>query len=304
MRNIIFYCTLIMLCMPVINVSAAEKSKILIQIDAARTSIDAATPKVGDNKTAAGDLDQARTLLKQAEATYEKGRPLFGIGDLKPEVEQNVSHLIGLSELAVQLADIHLATARSESELGAIEKQLASVKAKVKLFEDRKAEIERLKTEVAKYQAAVKELETLKTENQKLNAQLSTLTTEKNELNKKNESLAVELAKFLPQNDKKPIDQVNQSTGKNGAVNAATSDLTAPASKPQEPETTPPKPETESTPSPKATDSESKAAQTPDAIQPATSTESPTPAETVPPNPGVEPPSEPLPATDTSVTPP
>lgn len=297
MKNIIFYCTLAMLCMPVINVSAAEKSKLLIQIDAARTSIDAATPKVGDNKTAAGDLDQARTLLKQAEATYEKGRPLFGIGDLKPEVEQNVRHLIGLSELAVQLADIHLATARSESELGAIEKQLASVKAKVKLFEDRKAEMERLKTEAAKYQTAVKDMETLKAENDKLNAQLRTLTTERNELNKKNELLAVELAKFLPQNEKKPIDQVNQSTGNIDPVTAATNNLTAPAPKPQAPETTPPKQETESTPAAQVPASESNSTQTTDAIQPTTSTESPTPAETVPS-------SEPLPATDASVTPP
>ncbi len=236
MRNIIVCGVCSILCLSVINVSAAEKGKALIHIDAARVAIEAATPKVGDNKAATADLELARASLKKAEDAYEKGKPMFGMGDIKPELEQIIKHFTGLTELAVSLADTHLAKARAEAELEPIEKQLTVAKAKVKLFEDRKAEIEQLKVEAAKYQAVAKELETLKADKEKITARLDALITDKSDLAKKNEALTSEIARLSALRDTPETPKAKPAV-KNDAAPVATPGVVPPPA----PALTPPK---------------------------------------------------------------
>lgn len=174
----------IMVCMAVFNADAAGKGKASSQIDAARGMIEGIAAKVGDNKAAAADLEQARTLLRKAEEALEKGRALFGFGDLKPEAEQEIKHYTEMTELAVSLAASRIEKSRAETELEGLDKQLAAVKAKVKLFEDRKAELEKLRKDAAKCQTAAKELEAVKAEKAQLAAQVEQLLAERGQADK------------------------------------------------------------------------------------------------------------------------
>lgn len=167
---------------------AAEKSKILSQIDATRAAVDALAGKVGENREAASSLEQARMSLKKASEIYGKGRQVLGInigfGDLKPEAETEISNYLGTADSALATAASRLEIAKAASELEAIDKQLESVKAKVKVFDDRKAELEKLKAEAAKCQAVSKELETLKSEKSSLAMQVELLMAERNKAEK------------------------------------------------------------------------------------------------------------------------
>lgn len=174
----------IMVCMAVFNADAAGKGKASSQIDAARGMIEGIAAKVGGNKAAAADLEQARALLRKAEESLEKGRALFGFGDLKPEAEQEVKHYTEMTELAVSLAASRIERSRAETELEGLDKQLAAVKAKVKLFEDRKAELEKLRKDAAKCQTAAKELETIKAEKAQLASQVEQLLAERGQADK------------------------------------------------------------------------------------------------------------------------
>jgi uncharacterized protein involved in exopolysaccharide biosynthesis len=68
--------------------------------------------------------------------------------------------------------------------LEAIEKQFATVKAKLKLFEDRKAELERLRLEVAACRKMSNDFEVVKLEKANLAAQVDQLNSERSRADK------------------------------------------------------------------------------------------------------------------------
>ncbi|MBI5484897.1 MAG: hypothetical protein HY888_10605 [Deltaproteobacteria bacterium] len=186
---------------------AAEKSAILLKLDASRAAVEALAGKIGENREAATDLEQARAFLKKATDAHEKGRQLLGFsiggfGTLKPEAEEEIKGYLEMSELSVTTAASRLEKTRAANELETIEKQLTTVKAKVKVFEDRKAELEKLKADAAKCATAAREVETLKAEKISLAAQVEKLTAERGasgkssaeqaELQRKNEEMKAE----------------------------------------------------------------------------------------------------------------
>jgi chromosome segregation ATPase len=158
------------------GVFAAEKSKILLQLESSQASVDSLAGKVGENREASTSLEKARASLKKASDIFAKGRQMLGFnigfGDLKPEAEEEIKSYLQISDISVATATSRLEKTRASAELETIDKQLASVKAKVKIFEDRKIELEKLKADAAKCQTASKELETLKSENARLSGQI------------------------------------------------------------------------------------------------------------------------------------
>lgn len=183
---------------------AAEKSKILAQLDASRAAAEALTGKIGENREAAAVLEQARISLKKASDIYEKGRSILGFGNLKPEAEEEISKYLEISDTIVATATSLLEKARASSELEIIDKQLASVKTKLKVFEDRKAELEKLKADVAKCQTASKEMEILKAENSTLSGQIQKQLAEIKTLKAKLQETITETVKPAKPEKKEP----------------------------------------------------------------------------------------------------
>jgi DNA repair exonuclease SbcCD ATPase subunit len=155
---------------------AAEKSKILLQLESSQAAVDLLAGKVGGNSEASTALEQARASLKKGSDIYAKSRQTFGFnigfGELKPEAEDEIKNHLQISDIFVATASSRLEAAKAASELETIDKQLASVKAKVKIFEDRKAELEKLRADAAKCQSATRDIEALKSENSRLSGQI------------------------------------------------------------------------------------------------------------------------------------
>ena len=171
-------------CVSTSSAFAAEKNKTLIQCEVVRSAVEATAGKVEGNKEAAADLERARTALKNADECSKAGKSMFGFGDISPETEKEIKVSVDIAELATATALSRVEFVRATAELEAIEKQFTAVTGKLKLFEDRKAELERLRLEVAACQKTTKELETIKTEKAALMTQVEQLAAERSRADK------------------------------------------------------------------------------------------------------------------------
>ncbi|MDD2852618.1 MAG: hypothetical protein PHY09_12080 [Desulfuromonadaceae bacterium] len=174
--NFVLICSL---CLSGSIVCAAEKNKTLLQLDATRSAVELAAGKIEGNKEAATDLGRARTMLKQAEELSKSGRSMFGFGDISPEAEKEIRISVDAADIALETALAKVEFDRAAVELETIEKQHAAVGAKLKLFEDRKTELEKLRLEVTECKKTGKELESVKTEKAALTIQVEQLAAER-----------------------------------------------------------------------------------------------------------------------------
>lgn len=218
------------LCLNVSDLSAAEKSKVVTQLDAMKSAVETAAGKVEGNKEAAAELDKAKAALKYADERYNAGKSMFGFGDISPDIEKEIKVSVETAEVATATALSKVEFVRATAELAAMEKQYAAVTAKLKIFEDRKAELERLRQESAAFQKAVKELETLKAEKAALTSQVEQLAVERNradklkieqmELARSLEEMKAENTRLSSQLEKQSAEQKNASAGTAAAASA------------------------------------------------------------------------------------
>ena len=174
---------------------AGEKPKSLIQIEAARAAIDAFTKKSDENKLVAGDLESARSSLKRGEEAFANGRTMFGLGDVNPEAGQEIKFDTDMVELYLALGQSRIDNAKAAEELIVMSGQVAKMRAKVKVFDDRKAELEKLRTNLAKFEASTKELGAAKAENVRLAEKVGKMESERKAIDTELEHLRAELAK-------------------------------------------------------------------------------------------------------------
>ena len=161
---------------------AADKIDYPAKIAAAKTGIEELAAKVGNYPQALTEIDKARVSLKKAEQGYDKGRQWMGLGGLKPEAEQEITHNLQMVDMAQVLTGSRAATGRAEEETAAVDKQLTLMKARVKLLEERKQSEDKLRQDLQKCETASKELTTIKADQIKLTAQLEQVTVEKKKL--------------------------------------------------------------------------------------------------------------------------
>ncbi len=171
-------------CISVSTAFAADKNKISAQLEATRSMVETVAGKTEGNREAAADLDQARNALRYADDSFKAGKSMFGFGDLTPEAEKEIKISLDTAERATATALSRIEYVRATAELEAIEKQFAVVTGKLKLFEERKAEMERLRGEEIKCQVISKELETIKAEKTALVSQVEQLSGERNRADK------------------------------------------------------------------------------------------------------------------------
>lgn len=195
------------------NAFGAENNKTMLQLEAAKSALETTAAKTAGNKDAAADLERAQTALKQADESYASGKSLFGFGDINPEAEKEIKVAVDTAEIATASALSRIELVRATAELDALEKQFVAVKGKLKLFEDRKAELERLRLESAACQKTSKELEAIKDERAALISKVTQLSGEQSradklkieqlELTRKVEELKAENARLSSMLDRK-----------------------------------------------------------------------------------------------------
>lgn len=179
--------------------SAAPKPDLPAMMTAAKGSIEETAAKVGNYPQALAEIEKARISLKKAEQAYDKGKQWMGLLSMKPEAEQEVLHHLTMTDAATALAVSRATKGRHDEEAAAVDKQIATVKARVKLLEERQAETDRLKQLVQKCETAGKEAATQKSELGKLTAQVEQLTADKKKLEGQVTSLTTEKAALADQ---------------------------------------------------------------------------------------------------------
>jgi chromosome segregation ATPase len=196
LRTIVAVACVILTTLPALS---AEKVDLPSQIAAAKMSVENIAASVGNYPKALTEIEKARQSLKKAEQVYDKGQKWMGLGGLKPDAEQEVSHNLQMVDMAISLAQSKAAKGRTDEEAAALDKQLAVVKARVKLLEDIKADDDRLRQTAQKYDAASKELANLKADQGKLVSQLDQVTADKKKLEGKVAALTEEKAELATQ---------------------------------------------------------------------------------------------------------
>mgnify|MGYP000843945545 FL=1 len=193
-------------------VFSAEKADYSSLLTQAKTKLEDTAAKVGNYPEALTAIDGARTSLKKAEQAYDKGRQWMGLGNLKPEAEQEVRHHLQMVDLATQLAVSRAVKGKNVEDAAAVEKQMGVVKTRVKLLDERKQREDVLRQEAQKCEVTGKELaaaketngtitkqiEQVRAENKKLQEQLAALSAEKSSLIKELESLKKAAAVPVP----------------------------------------------------------------------------------------------------------
>jgi len=159
---------------------AADRVKSQGHIDSARSALNEFKAKVGENKLIAADVSAAEQNLEKAAVAQKAGERMFG--GITDEAEADVRHQTALLDLNLKVAASKLEKVRIEAESAVLGKKIDTVQAKVKIFDDFRAEITRLKSELAASEMRAKELEKLKKEKSALEEQLVGVKKEKEAL--------------------------------------------------------------------------------------------------------------------------
>jgi regulator of replication initiation timing len=176
MRTILIPAIIAMMLVP-LAVPAAERAPSQARIEAARITLNDFKAKAVDSKAAATDIDEAAGHLDKAAAALKAGEKMFG--GVSDEADLEVRHETNLADLVLKRGNSRLEQAKIGAESAVLAKKIDVVKAKVKIFDDFRAEISRLKGEVAASGKVGKELDTLKGEKNSLEEQVAKLTGEK-----------------------------------------------------------------------------------------------------------------------------
>lgn len=208
-------------CISVSSSIAAENNKTVIQLEAARTAVAVAAAKTEGNKEATADLERARAALKYADVSLKEGKSMFGFGEITPEAEKEIKISAEAADIAAATALSRVEFVRATAELEVIEKQFATVKAKLKLFEDRKTELERLRRDAEACRKTSNDLEIVKLEKATLASQVDQLTAERSRADKlKIEQLELtrKMDEMKAENDRLSALLEKQSAGLKAAV--------------------------------------------------------------------------------------
>jgi uncharacterized protein YigA (DUF484 family) len=152
------------------DVQAADRARSQAQIDSGRVALNDFKAKAGESKIVADDVNAAERNLEKAATAQKAGEKMFG--GLTDEAEANVRHEIALLDLNIKLAASKLEQARIGAESAALGKKIEAVQAKLKIFDDFRSEIARLKSKLADSQKGGRELEILKKEKGSLEEQI------------------------------------------------------------------------------------------------------------------------------------
>jgi hypothetical protein len=163
---------------------AAETNKTILRLEATRSAVTATAAKTEGNKEAAVDLERAVAALKNADASLKEGTSMFGFGSMTPEAEQEVKISVDAADIAVTTALSRVELVHASAELEALEKKFATVKAKLKIFDDRREELERLRREAEACRKISNELEIIKLEKVTLASQVDKLDEERSRADK------------------------------------------------------------------------------------------------------------------------
>jgi chromosome segregation ATPase len=169
----------------------ADKEQLQFAIQKVKTDIEKGQKKSEEVKISIIELQKAREYLQQAETELAKRKNWRGA--LSKEVEPLIAYYTEMAEIHAAMAFSRLEKIDQERENARLEKQIPEIEAKIKVFDDKNAEIRKLKEELEKPKGKTRdvnsEITNLKKEKAELTDQVSQLKAEKEKFSGKIETL-------------------------------------------------------------------------------------------------------------------
>jgi hypothetical protein len=172
----------------------ADKDQAVFAIQKARSFIEKVKAKSEETKTPVETLRSAQEFLQQAEAKLKANTSM--LGKLKKEAEPEVLYYADMAEISASIVLSRLEKVNQDKENTRLEKLIPETEAKIKVFLDKDAEIQRLTEEVRKPKGSLQTLSSeiafLKKEKTDLTEQASQLKLERENLIGRQETLTTE----------------------------------------------------------------------------------------------------------------
>lgn len=150
--------------------TAADKTKALLAIENARVAVTKLEQRGATNQLVADDIVRAKGYLQRAETTYKENISWLLLGNLSDAAEPQVRNYAEMSEIAAGIGLSKLEKIAYDTERQQLGKAIGEAQAKVNVFEQRAAEVAKLKSSAGKYDAAAQEIAELKTQVELLRA--------------------------------------------------------------------------------------------------------------------------------------
>ena len=166
------------------GLALADKEQAVFAIQKAKSSIEKVKVKSEEMKAPVAGLKKADEFLGQAEALLKNNTNI--LGKLKKEAETDILYFAEMAEISAATVLSGLEKVNQEKENARLEKTIPEIEAKIKVFMDKNAEIQRLTEELKKpkgsMQALNGEISQLKGSIQTLNGEITQLKKDKTDL--------------------------------------------------------------------------------------------------------------------------
>ncbi|MDD5168744.1 MAG: hypothetical protein PHN75_08000 [Syntrophales bacterium] len=190
MKKLLLLATLLVFALQT-GVAQADKAQVTFAIQKAKSTIEKVKAKSIEVKASPAELTRALDYVDHAEVRLKQNTNMLGL--LKKDAEPGILRYTEMAEISAATALSRLEKINQENENAKLEAMIPSIEAKIKVFNDMKAEIGRLKDELNKPRSDVKslggEVSQLKKEKLELAEQASKMKLEKENLSGKLEVL-------------------------------------------------------------------------------------------------------------------
>jgi len=154
MKRMILFATLMLLTVVAPRFALADEPVYPDYVQKAQALVEKASSQASELNSFTDEILIARNFIRNAEAEYKKH--LSWTGKLDPKAEPTVKYFAAMAELQASVVLSRAGKIVQERERTKLESQVADQKAKIKVFDDKNAEIGRLQSELAAVQGQLR----------------------------------------------------------------------------------------------------------------------------------------------------
>lgn len=149
----------------------ADKDQVMFAVKKVKGGIEKVQTRSDDAKVSIPELKKAGDFIRLAEAEIKRNTSM--LGSLRKEAEPRIIHLAEMAEIELAIASSKLEKLAQENENTRLEKLIPKLESQIKVFDDKNAEIARLKEEMAR--PGIERKKQDKTDSEKLSGKVEAL---------------------------------------------------------------------------------------------------------------------------------
>lgn len=141
---------------------AADKTRVLLALEQAKNAVNQLNLRSSGSSLVEADLTAARRYLQQAETLYKESTSWMSLRGMSDDTESEIVNYAGISEHTAKTGLSKIERQTVDQEYEQLDKKVNIAKDKIRVLEEKAAEMANLKATTSKLQSAVKEAAVLK----------------------------------------------------------------------------------------------------------------------------------------------